>query len=588
MPKIPTFSSQGTITTQAGAVTTNIQANPRATTAGALAEGAKVLEDYYIKQRDNNEKLEARKKYYELKSEKDKIFEKYENNPDEFASVEGFNKEYDAKKSNVLSGIKNRRVKKRLTDLLEIDIAEDVYKVKKNSFKAFEREDTESYNNIQNTLANEYDLEENENLKNEILMKRIVEARDFAERHDLGSAWLKEEERKINGDSELFNAEKAIANKDFKGAKEILRNSTSIDNESLENELLKIEKQEVEYNETSFHSANIINGNNTLIGADLKNTTEKKVLQNTENILIAAAEKSNFNAAAKFAYVDDKFANTGLLSPSYKDLLQAGYATGSSTSFDNEADIPAQLKTAVQIAEIADKTGRLNAYTSSEEERFYKNVIVLKKVVGLNDFEAIKRAKEFEMNYDKKMMSGMTKQRNRALDEIEGKFEDVKATNIGEVRTYASRLYDIYISIGVDDRKAREQVVEDIEKNLIEIDNHAYFRRDIEPFKTIGGLDQVKGMKEYILDKRIEGADKDEYFLRHNGGGQFEIRKRVDLSVVYGDDNEPLIFYQKDLYKLYKDREAEGKKIIKEEALTLQEKKQEAKQEAESFKGISP
>ena len=588
MPKIPTFSSQGTITTQAGAVTTNIQANPRATTAGALAEGAKVLEDYYIKQRDNNEKLEARKKYYELKSEKDKIFEKYENNPDEFASVEGFNKEYDAKKSNVLSGIKNRRVKKRLTDLLEIDIAEDVYKVKKNSFKAFEREDTESYNNIQNTLANEYDLEENENLKNEILMKRIMEARDFAERHDLGSAWLKEEERKINGDSELFNAEKAIANKDFKGAKEILKNSTSIDNESVEKELLKIAKQEVEYNETSFHSANIINGNNTLIGADLKNTTEKKVLQNTENILIAAADKSNFNAAAKFAYVDEVFANTGLLSPSYKDLLQAGYATGSSTSFDNEADIPTQLKTAVQIAEIADKTGRLNLYTSSEEERFYKNVIVLKKIVGLNDFEAIKRAKEFEMNFDKKMMSGMTKQRNRALDEIEGKFEDVKATNIGEVRTYASRLYDIYISIGVDDRKAREQVVEDIEKNLIEIDNHAYFRRDIEPFKVIGGLDQVKGMKEYILDKRIEGADKDEYFLRHNGGGQFEIRRRVDLSQVYGDDNQTLIFYPKDLYKLYKEREAEGKKIIKEEALTLQEKKQEAKQEAESFEGVSP
>ena len=44
--------------------------------------------------------------------------------------------------------------------------------------------------------------------------------------------------------------------------------------------------------------------------------------------------KSNLNAAAKFAYVDDKFANTGLLSPSYKDLLQAGYATGSSTSFE--------------------------------------------------------------------------------------------------------------------------------------------------------------------------------------------------------------------------------------------------------------
>ena len=62
----------------------------------------------------DNELIEARKKYYELKSEKDKIFEKYENNPDEFASVEGFNKEYDAKKSNVLSGIRNRRVKKSI------------------------------------------------------------------------------------------------------------------------------------------------------------------------------------------------------------------------------------------------------------------------------------------------------------------------------------------------------------------------------------------------------------------------------------------------------------------------------------------
>jgi hypothetical protein len=41
-------------------------------------------------------------------------------------------------KNQKLSQIKNKRVKKRLEDLLTIDQAEAVYKVKTNSFKAFE------------------------------------------------------------------------------------------------------------------------------------------------------------------------------------------------------------------------------------------------------------------------------------------------------------------------------------------------------------------------------------------------------------------------------------------------------------------
>ena len=61
---------------------------------------------------------------------------------------------------------------------------------------------------------------------------------------------------------------------------------------------------------------------------------------------------------------------------------------------------------------------------SKKQKRIAKAAPPFNRITGA-DFKKL-RAKEFEMNYDKKMMSGMTKQRNRALDEIEGKFEKVK------------------------------------------------------------------------------------------------------------------------------------------------------------------
>jgi len=76
---------------------------------------------------------------------------------------------------------------------------------------------------------------------------------------------------------------------------------------------------------------------------------------------------------------DDKFAKTGLLSPTYEELIQAGFTAGSATTFDNAADIPDVLIQAVKAAEAADKLGRLNVYTTDEQETFFQNIIVSKK-----------------------------------------------------------------------------------------------------------------------------------------------------------------------------------------------------------------
>jgi hypothetical protein len=64
MPKIPTFQAKGRITAEAAGVRTNIQVSPFQTTAGALSKVAKVAEDYYIKQRDNNDKVRSKEKLF--------------------------------------------------------------------------------------------------------------------------------------------------------------------------------------------------------------------------------------------------------------------------------------------------------------------------------------------------------------------------------------------------------------------------------------------------------------------------------------------------------------------------------------------
>ena len=193
------------------------------------------------------------------------------------------------------------------------------------------------------------------------------------------------------------------------------------------------------------------------------------------------------------------------------------------------------------------------------------------------------------MNYDQRKLFGLTKSRNRLLDKIENskKFKDAKVSNIQEVKSYAGQLYDIYISFGISDVKAQQRVVKDLESSVIEIDDHAYLRRDIEAFKLVGGLDQIKSVKELIIKDKLKDEDPDDYYLRHTGGGLFEIRREVDISPVYDDEDKPLLFYPKDLKKFIETIKEQEKKEVKEEVIKLQDIKQIRGEEVQSF-GLGP
>ena len=578
MPKIPTFTSEARPTAQAAGVVSNIKIGLNQTVGAALAPLGKSAEDYYIKQRDNNEKLKAKQKFYEMKAESDKIQKKQENNPDDLSAVTTYNQEFGQYRKQQLSQIQNKRVRKKIELLLDSDQAENVYKIKSASFKASEDQNLSMYNTEQNTLAAEYSLTNDVDLKNIAKQKRIESAIEFENMNLMGKPWLDQEIQTINTDSAIFDADVAIANGDYNKAKDILLKAKNVDAEEMQKRIITIEKQKEEYDATSFGVQQILDKKNPLIGGPIKGTTDQKILNATDNYLFGVAEKNKLNEEQTFAVVDDAFAKVGLVSPRYQETMEAGFTAGSATTFDSPADIPDVLIQAVKAAESADQLGRLNLYTTDEQEIFFQNIIVSKQILGLNDFDAIKNAKNIQMNYDKAVFTGASKARNRTLALIETDFKKTNATNIGEVKGYANKLFDMYVASNINPKIAQKRVISDLEKNLEVIDGYAYMKRNIDSFKSIGGLDQVKPMKEYIIKNQMTDEDPDDFYLRYNDGGIFEIRSRLDESTVYDNDNNPMIYYAKDLFALDQERQSEGRSIIKKETIESQAEKTKNKE----------
>jgi hypothetical protein len=582
MPKIPTFTAKGTPTAQVGGVRTNLKLSPFATAAAALVPVAQKAEEYYLKQRDRTDTIEANKVRIEIKSKADEIIGREKNNIDEFNSVNNFSTDYDNFLKTKLDSIQNKRVKTKVENLVSLDTPDYIYQVKKNSRTAADVEDVNVYNTIQEQTASRYYVTDDVKLKKDYENKMIFEAQQHNQKNNLGKTALDKDIRGIKSDLFLSDVDKLIANKEYTKAENKLKDVDSspfLDNDDRQKRLIKIQKEGVEYRATSYGVGQILQGKNPLIGEGIKGTTDKKIIDATDNTLISIAQKNKFNEEQTFAFVDDTYAKVGMVSNLYEETIDSGYTAGSATTFDNEADIPAVLLQAVKVAEVADKIGRLSVYTDEKEQTFFENVIVAKKILGLDNFQAIKTAKEMENNYDLSVIKGANKARNRTFKELETEFKKLQGTNIGEVRGYADKVFNMYVISGIGPKKAKDLTVENIKKNIIVVDNYAYMKRDIDAFKSIGALGQIKSFKEYIINEQMIDQDPDEYFLRYNDGGLFEIRGRLDISPVYNKDGQPMIYYPKDLYKMFKEREAKGRAEIKKETQLEQEKKQKIKEE---------
>ena len=256
MPKIPTFQTQARPTAEVGAIKSNLQIDPTKTMAAGLSAIAGVAQDYYIKQRDNVEKLEAKKKFYEMKAEENRVVEKLKNNPDEFGVVDIYNNEFGFYKDSTIKGIENKRVRDKVQQLFDLDQPETIYKLQKNAFSKYESQENEMYATEQTIKASEYSLETDKDLKAQKKRQRIDIAKEYESKMVMGKEWLSKELKKIETDSVMFDADKAMANKDYGSALNILKTAdkSKVDSEQLQKKLLQIDQQ-IKINEDKTLSA---------------------------------------------------------------------------------------------------------------------------------------------------------------------------------------------------------------------------------------------------------------------------------------------------------------------------------------------
>ena len=236
MPKIPTFTAQGRPTADAPGVVSNIQISPTSTVAASLLPAAEKTSKYFIKQRDNTEKLEAKKIALEIKAEGDKIIQSQKNNPNEEEAINIYKQEFKPIFEQKISTIKNRRVKKLVEQAIDLENSESIYHLKTNSFKAYETESTKVYNDEMGIGVNKYKATDNPILKVKYKTDLKDKAEKFNKEHMLGANDLKKRLEAIDTvllltDADSFiglpNAEKQIANLDSS-----LKGETFLSNEN--------------------------------------------------------------------------------------------------------------------------------------------------------------------------------------------------------------------------------------------------------------------------------------------------------------------------------------------------------------------
>ena len=124
MPKIPTFTARGRPTAEVASIKTNLKLSPTATPAASLLPAAQAIDEYYIKQRNLEEKTEANKKFFEIQNKVEESQEKVSKDFNQDNAINTFNTDYNTVKNQVLSTTSNKRIRQLLETKLDIEYPE--------------------------------------------------------------------------------------------------------------------------------------------------------------------------------------------------------------------------------------------------------------------------------------------------------------------------------------------------------------------------------------------------------------------------------------------------------------------------------
>ena len=226
MPKIPTFAARGRPTAEVGSIKSNIKLDPTKTMAAAILPATQAIEEYYIKQRNLEEKTEANKKFFEIQNKVEETQEKVSKDFNQSNAINTFNTDYNTVKNQVLSTSSNKRVKQLLETKLDIEYPEYLLTVKKNSRNALEAESLSMQDSSQNILMSKYyfaDAKEKITIKEKLINNEI----DFSNTWETGKTALDKSINAIESDLFIGDVQKNIDNKNYGTALALLKDVES-------------------------------------------------------------------------------------------------------------------------------------------------------------------------------------------------------------------------------------------------------------------------------------------------------------------------------------------------------------------------
>jgi len=334
MPKIPTFEAQTRPTAEVASLKTQFQV-PVESAGSMFGSAQKVVsaaDEYYVREQAIKDKTESTKAYLELTGDIDIIEQGSSKILDPSKAQSTFKDQFSFLAKQKIDGMENKAAARLLEDKLSLDLITRSSKVVKGSRNELDKQYINTWNTEDQILRSKLFLSTDENEKS-ILKSQIdnnIINKNFY--NNDGPVKLEEDLKKSNATLLEIDIDRLISKEKYAEAKSFLSDlekTKDLDSKKRADFFNKIEKESAELNETKAFSDSIINGNNPFLGAAPTKTNEKKVLQFTEQTLAKDAVKQNLNAEQTFAYIDQTFSKSGLLSPTYQATLKSGYNAGS-------------------------------------------------------------------------------------------------------------------------------------------------------------------------------------------------------------------------------------------------------------------
>jgi len=330
MPKIPTFTARGRPTAEAAGVVSNIKIGLNQTVGAALSPLGKAAEDYYIKQRNLEEKTEANKKFFEVQNKIEESQEKVKYDFNQGNAINTFDTDFNNAKNQAISTTSNKRVKKLLESKLNIEYPEYLLTVKRNSRDAAEKENIATHNSLQTVLMGKYifaNKEEKKNIENKLVNNEI----DFSDTWETGKTALDKSVNVIKSDLLISDVENNITNKNFGTALELIKNPSKtpfLDFDKRNELLTKIQSGFTEQASLENLDNLFLSGQgSTAVGAGIKNINGKEITQkNLEKTANRFALATNIDGSLKYntAQVIEQANKNNTKVPLYLETLDAG------------------------------------------------------------------------------------------------------------------------------------------------------------------------------------------------------------------------------------------------------------------------